>query len=514
MDFKSWPTTRTVQCWISNQQLGRHTDPIVYAVKDCGLDGRKKTSKRISDESLERVSKRRRTNQSSSEDSCKTIWVTEPVVSSIPSGSEERTSGKRKSEETEEPRKRSKKTSSSSESSENSCKTIWVIEPVVSSIPSGSEERTSGKRKSEETEEPRKRSKKTSSSSESSENSCKTIWVIEPVVSSIPSGSEERTSGKRKSEETEEPRKKSKKTSSSSEASKDHATGVSSRDKPSTSSSTVTAYPGNKAAFEAKYREEQVLGHGGFGAVTAGYRKDDNLPVAIKHINQYFARKTSLVLEGKFLQVPMEVVLLLKIKPAAGETSAAVELLDWYDLDDELVLILERPVPSMTLTDYIVSKESNLSEQEAKIIAKQLVDACIEILSRGVFHRDIKTENILIETGSDVPRVRIIDFGCGTYLKNGLYHGQEGTYLYIPPECFLYSRYRAEPLTVWQLGIVVFGTLHRRLPFNTSSEIMRQIPEFREDLSLDCQNFLQSCLTKSFEARATLKTLKNHPWLL
>lgn len=59
-------------------------------------------------------------------------------------------------------------------------------------------------------------------------------------------------------------------------------------------------------------------------------------------------------------------------------------------------------------------------------MTKQLVDALIEVHSRGVFHRDIKLDNILIETGSDVPRVRLIDFGCGTFLSEGMYITKQG----------------------------------------------------------------------------------------
>ncbi|TNN76995.1 Serine/threonine-protein kinase pim-2 [Liparis tanakae] len=70
----------------------------------------------------------------------------------------------------------------------------------------------------------------------------------------------------------------------------------------------------------------------------------------------------------------------------------------------------------MDLIDYINSRGYHLPEHEAKTIAKQLVDALIEVHSRGVFHRDIKLDNILIETGSDVPRVRLIDFGSGRLL--------------------------------------------------------------------------------------------------
>lgn len=54
-----------------------------------------------------------------------------------------------------------------------------------------------------------------------------------------------------------------------------------------------------------------------------------------------------------------------------------------------------------------------------QIILKQLVDAAKDLEERHVFHRDIKVENILIETGSDVPRVRLIDFGLGCFVKKG-----------------------------------------------------------------------------------------------
>lgn len=48
---------------------------------------------------------------------------------------------------------------------------------------------------------------------------------------------------------------------------------------------------------------------------------------------------------------------------------------------------------------------------------KQLVEAAIKMHSEGVFHRDIKSENVLVETESDVPRVRLIDFGCGCFVR-------------------------------------------------------------------------------------------------
>lgn len=81
------------------------------------------------------------------------------------------------------------------------------------------------------------------------------------------------------------------------------------------------------------------------------------------HLSLYVVK----LLDEKVCRIPLEVVLLLKFKSAAGGTSAVVNLLDWYDLDYELILVLERPVPCMDLIDYMNSKESFLQEQEAKV---------------------------------------------------------------------------------------------------------------------------------------------------
>ncbi len=54
------------------------------------------------------------------------------------------------------------------------------------------------------------------------------------------------------------------------------------------------------------------------------------------------------------------------VKSAAG-TGATLTLLDWYDLDYELILVLERPVPCVDLIDYMDSRGSTLQEHEAKV---------------------------------------------------------------------------------------------------------------------------------------------------
>jgi len=83
-----------------------------------------------------------------------------------------------------------------------------------------------------------------------------------------------------------------------------------------------------------------------------------------------------------------------------------------------------------------ISHSLHVSSCLQQTIVKQLVDALIEVHSKGVFHRDIKLDNILIETDTDVPRVRLIDFGCGTFLSEGTYSTVQGR-LYFFCTCSL-----------------------------------------------------------------------------
>ncbi|KAM9728562.1 serine/threonine-protein kinase pim-1-like [Menidia menidia] len=266
-----------------------------------------------------------------------------------------------------------------------------------------------------------------------------------------------------------------------------------------------------KAAFEAKYVEESPLGEGGCGSVFAGHRKADNMPVAIKHIPKdkvYCKHKDT---DGRLLSV--EVLVMQKLgmtDPGSVGSSAPVSLLDWYDFQQELILVLERPMPAEDLSNYIV-KNGSLEEEEAKVILKQLVDAAIHLKEKSIFHRDIKVENILIETSTNVPRVRLIDFGLSCFVKTkSRYRVFYGTSAHVPPEWLNSHSYTAGPTTVWQMGVVLFETLHNK-EFKSTRFVSKRL-RISNRLSQDCQDFLEQCLTHHPEQRPTLEQLQRHPW--
>ncbi|XP_023284208.1 serine/threonine-protein kinase pim-1-like [Seriola lalandi dorsalis] len=265
--------------------------------------------------------------------------------------------------------------------------------------------------------------------------------------------------------------------------------------------------------FEDRYLQLDKLGEGGFGSVYAGKRKTDNLPVAIKHVPKADVESRPMVLNRRICMVPMEVFLMLKAAggPESVGTSAVVSLLDWYEQEQEVLLVMERPLPCVDLLEYLQDNNGPLEEDVAKNIMRQLVEAAREMHSKGVFHRDLKSENILIETSSDGPRVRIIDFGCGCVVRRRPYRSFSGTSAYAPPEFYMDGTYEAGPTTVWQLGALLYEMLDGFKQFFTRKFLRKGI-KISSRLSRDCQDFLKMCLVVIPEERTTLDQIHLHPW--
>ncbi|XP_068424682.1 serine/threonine-protein kinase pim-2-like [Clinocottus analis] len=262
------------------------------------------------------------------------------------------------------------------------------------------------------------------------------------------------------------------------------------------------------AMFKAKYEQLKEFGKGGSGFVLAGYRKADHLPVAIKYIPRHKVVHYHKDNTGKL--IPMEVAIMLKIAAESERHSATIDLLDWYDLEREVILVLERPMPAVDLLKYMNAKGGCLNETESKIILRQLVDAAIDLHRKHIFHRDIKVENVLIETCTDRIRIRVIDFGASCFFKEGdAFEDFRGTH--IPPEFFSRKKYKAGPSTVFQMGVLLYNLVQ---PTSFRWELYCQEGQrITGEHSENCRDFLMACLHEDPDQRLTLEQLRSHLWL-
>ena len=255
--------------------------------------------------------------------------------------------------------------------------------------------------------------------------------------------------------------------------------------------------------FELAYKVGDVLGRGGFGTVYAGLRMEDEAAVAIKHVAKNKVTEwTTLV--GR--RVPMELRLLHSVQSVPG----VIKLLDFYERSDSFIYVLERPSECRDMFDFITEKKY-LEESLARNFFRQIVETVVACHDKGVIHRDIKDENILVDlvTGN----LKLIDFGSGALLKEEAYTDFDGTRVYAPPEWLLAGRYEAGPAAVWSLGVLLFDMVTGDIPWEKDVQIVASPLTFTRQLSPECRHLVTSCLTRRVQDRIPLQDLLTHPWL-
>jgi len=255
--------------------------------------------------------------------------------------------------------------------------------------------------------------------------------------------------------------------------------------------------------LEKLYKVGKVLGKGGFGTVYAGIRRRDGKVVAIKQIPKSSVPALEM-LHGR--KVPLELALMKTVQSVEG----VVKLLDYFERSDSFVIVMERPDNCRDMFDYITEKGA-LEESVARGFFKQIVETVLACHSEGVIHRDIKDENILIDT--ETGKLKLIDFGSGAFFKEDVFSEFEGTRVYSPPEWIRCSRYLGNEATVWSLGILLYDMVCGDIPFETDEDICNAELIFRNNVSESCQNLIRSCLRIRPGDRIQISQVLSHPWM-
>jgi len=76
-----------------------------------------------------------------------------------------------------------------------------------------------------------------------------------------------------------------------------------------------------------------------------------------------------------------------------------------------------------------------LSDKEASLIIKKILEGVNYIHNKGIIHRDLKPSNIMVPDTKDFNQIKIIDFNIGILKERAPFDEKIcGTYSYMAPE--------------------------------------------------------------------------------
>ncbi|CAD0202942.1 unnamed protein product [Chrysodeixis includens] len=169
-----------------------------------------------------------------------------------------------------------------------------------------------------------------------------------------------------------------------------------------------------------------------------------------------------------------------------------------------------------------------LPEPRARALAAQLVSAVRHMHARGVVHRDLKMENIMLDSTKQF--IKIVDFGLSNMWSGGAaLRTPCGSLEYAAPELFVDGRRYGPEVDLWSIGVIVYGMVTGGLPF-TGAEggEGKSRPQLRAAItrgftrkqraalacvSPECKAFIQHLLEPNVDLRMKIEEASRHRWV-
>jgi len=210
--------------------------------------------------------------------------------------------------------------------------------------------------------------------------------------------------------------------------------------------------------FDNRYRIDKIIGVGGMAVVFDAYDTVALRPVAIKMLRDEISNE------------------MLSVKRFINE-SKAVAMLDHpnivkiFDVQvkDGLKYIVMEKIEGTTLKNFM-NKKGKLPLQATLHIAEQVLSALQHAHSKGIIHRDIKPQNIMLLSSG---KVVVTDFGIAK-LPNAdtvtIADKAIGTVFYISPE-----QASGKPIDrrsdIYSFGVMLYEMITGKLPFTAEAPV-------------------------------------------
>jgi serine/threonine-protein kinase len=229
-----------------------------------------------------------------------------------------------------------------------------------------------------------------------------------------------------------------------------------------------TTFMNVAAALEGRYQILKELGRGGMGIVFQAYDKQLKEQVAIKILSPLLGSDPD-ALER------------LKREVSAARRITHTNVIRIHDISEVngLHYICMEYFHGSSLKEFI-KRAGMLSPMQAFHIASQVCDGLQAAHGQGVIHRDLKSQNIILDTSN---RVKIIDFGLArtTHMEGLTASGLIlGTPEYMAPEQ-VSGKKVDERADIYSFGIILYELFTGRVPFTGDSAIAVGFMQLKED---------------------------------
>jgi len=217
--------------------------------------------------------------------------------------------------------------------------------------------------------------------------------------------------------------------------------------------------------FHAEYKAVKLLGQGGFARVYLSESKTTGKLFAVKA----FLKEAQMNTYKSNYKAPLrhEIEMLRLI-----DHTNVVKLCEVQETDRTVYLVMEY-VESKTLQEIIKKPDFRNSYSDTQIISfvHSILDVLSYLASKGIMHRDLKPDNILVEKGG---KIKIIDLGLATPVDLPKHIFKRcGTPGYIAPEVFAIDPQSAsagydEKCDLFSVGCILYFLLFGAPIFGTA----------------------------------------------
>ncbi|KAL1780989.1 testis-specific serine serine/threonine-protein kinase 4 isoform X2 [Sigmodon hispidus] len=288
-------------------------------------------------------------------------------------------------------------------------------------------------------------------------------------------------------------------------------------------SETTSITPAYRSVMEEYgYEVGKVIGHGSYGTVYEAYYTKQKVMVAVKIISK---KKASDDYLNKFLPREIQVMKVLRHK----------YLINFYqaiETTSRVYIILELAQGGDVLE--WIQRYGACSETLAGKWFSQMALGIAYLHSKGIVHRDLKLENLLLDKRENV---KISDFGFAKMVSssqpvrsspsyrqmNWFSHLSQtycGSFAYACPEILLGLPYNPFLSDTWSMGVILYTLVVARLPFDDTNlkKLLRDTQKevtFPTNLTVsqDCKNLVLQMLRQATK-RATILDVLKDPWML